>query len=109
MKKEVPDKAQIFKPTCATAWWLLGIAFCLSVCLGLDQNSPEMCVSTTCRMADLQAIASHLPVILIKVYDTGRWAHINVKLLHCQIGLAPCSGITPNGGSQLSEDVTLWG
>ena len=30
----------------------------------------------------LQAIASRLPIILIKGYDTGRWAHINVKLLH---------------------------
>ncbi len=30
----------------------------------------------------LQAIASHLPVTLIKDYNTGRWAHLNVKLLH---------------------------
>ncbi len=30
----------------------------------------------------LQAIASHLAVTLTKDYDTGRWAHLNVKLLH---------------------------
>ncbi len=28
----------------------------------------------------LQAIASHLPVTLIKDYDTGKWAHLSVKL-----------------------------
>ena len=33
-------------------------------------------------MVHLQAITSHLPVTPMMVYDTDRWAHINVKLLH---------------------------
>ncbi len=36
-------------------------------------------------MVDLQAIASHLPVTLMNVYCTGRWAHINVKLFHFEL------------------------
>ena len=31
-------------------------------------------------MVHVQAITSHLPVTVNKVYDTGRWAHFNVKL-----------------------------
>ncbi len=30
----------------------------------------------------LQANVSHLSITLIKDYDTGGWAHLNVKLLH---------------------------
>ncbi len=41
-----------------------------------------MCTSTTYRMVHLQTITSHIPVTPMTVYCTGRWAHINVKLLH---------------------------
>ena len=32
------------------------------------------------NMAHAQTIASHLPVTVIKVCGTGRWAHFNIKL-----------------------------
>ncbi len=63
------------------------LAVALSVRLGLDQNSLEKKSWTRKKFITresftfyLQAIASHLPVTLIKVYGIGRWPHINVKL-----------------------------
>ena len=53
-----------------------------------------MCASTMYIIVHLQAIASHLPVALIKDYDTGRWAHINVKLLHLTKGPYRCKKYT---------------
>ncbi len=42
----------------------------------------DMCASTMYSIIHMQAIASHLPVTLIKDQYTGRWAHLNVKLFH---------------------------
>ena len=34
----------------------------------------------------------YILLMLIKVYDTGRWAHFNVKLLHFfKVGVTPCN------------------
>ncbi len=38
-------------------------------------------------MVHLQAIASHLPDTPMMVYDTGRWAHFNVKLHFYKFGV----------------------
>ncbi len=37
----------------------------------------------------------HLPVTLSKVYDTGRWAHINVELLRIHLTPVPKSTSSP--------------
>ena len=44
--------------------------------------SSYMRASTMYSIIHLHAIASHLPVTLIMNQYTGRWAHLNVKLLH---------------------------
>ncbi len=68
---------------------LICIALCLSVRLSLDQIqtrksfiSQEAGYYTLTAKAILKSFLVQSTVTLIKVYNTGRWAHINVKLLH---------------------------
>ena len=77
----------IFEHTCAlcTVGSYASLSVHLSVCPSV--TGPKFRLENNSYLRKyLQALTSHLPVTPMMVYGTGRWAHINVKLLH--LGLA---------------------
>ncbi len=47
-----------------------------------DINKWQTDLATKVHVQGQSGIQQYMPSTIIKVYDTGRWAHINVKLLH---------------------------
>ncbi len=66
----------LIEHTCAYARWAHMRRF-LSVCMLV--TPPNFRLENN---SYLKRYTSHLPVTPMMVYGTGRWAHINVKLLH---------------------------
>ncbi len=54
----------------------------LCVCNWTKIHTLQTVTGQKYSIVHLQAVASHLPVTSIKDYDTDRWAHININLLH---------------------------
>ncbi len=91
----IDDSIPILSPPVLMHSGLLGVAFCPSVCLSVwdwtkipesSMANPTVSNPTKNSLRTNSVGLTTSDCMLIKVYDTGRWAHFNVKLYFYDIG-----------------------